>query len=62
MIEVSLGSSWPKDSLRMEALGFPDPVGPEIGKNQKNIFDKYFLRQKNIVLWKKSFLNYEIFQ
>ena len=35
MIEVSLGSSWPKDSLRMEASGFPEPVGPEIQKNGK---------------------------
>ena len=34
-IEVSLDSSWPKDSPRMEASGFPEPVGPEIGKNEK---------------------------
>ena len=43
-IEVSLDSSWPKDSPWMEASGFPEPVGPEIGKKRKNIFDIHFLR------------------
>ena len=33
MLEVSLGSSWLKDSPRMEAPGFPEPDGAEIWKN-----------------------------
>jgi len=48
MLEVSLGSSWPKDSPRMEASGFPEPAGPEIRKNQKKVFDKYFLCPKKL--------------
>ena len=48
MLEVSLVSSWPKDSPRMEASGFPEPVGPEIRKNRKNVFDKYFLCPKKL--------------
>ena len=54
MIEVALDSSWYKDSPSMEAPGFPEPVGPEIPKNRKNVFDKYFLRPKNIVLLHKD--------
>ena len=46
MLEVSLDSSCLKDSPRMEAQGFPEPDGAEI---QKNVFDKYFLRPKNLV-------------
>ena len=45
MLEVSLVSSWPKDSPRMEASGFPEPVGPEI---RKNVFNKYFLCPKKL--------------
>ena len=52
MLEVSLGSSWPKDSPRMEASGFPEPRGPEIPKNRKNVFNKYFLHSKKITLSK----------
>ena len=44
-LEVSLCSSWPKDSPRMEASGFPEPVCPEI---RKNVFDKYFLCSKKL--------------
>ena len=36
MLEVSLDASWPKDLPRMEASGFPEPVGPEIGKTEKS--------------------------
>ena len=46
MFEVSLGSSWPKDLPRMEAFGFPEPADPQIRKNRKNVFDKYFLCPK----------------
>ena len=49
MLEVSLGSSWSKDSPRLEAPGFLEPVGPEIRKNRKNVFNKYFLHPKNLV-------------
>ena len=35
MLEVSLGSSWPKDLPRMEAPSFLEPVGPEIPKNRE---------------------------
>ena len=49
MFEVSLDSSWPKDSPSCEAPGFPEPAGPEIRKNRKNVFDKYFLHPKNLV-------------
>ena len=52
MLEVSLGSSWPKDPPRYEASGFPEPGGPEISKNWKNLFDKYFLHPKNVVIEK----------
>ena len=38
MLDVSLGSSWPKDPPSCEASGFPEPVGPEIPKNRKNVF------------------------
>ena len=55
MFEVSLGSSWPKDPPRCEASGFPEPAGPEIPKNRKNVFDKYFLHPRNIVLSKNLF-------
>ena len=46
MFEVSLDSSWPKDSPSCEAPGFPEPASPEIRKNR---FDKYFLHPKNLV-------------
>ena len=49
-IEVLLDSSWSMDLPSMEAPGFPGPAGPEIRKNRKNVFDKYFLCPKNIVL------------
>ena len=37
-IEVALDSSWPKDLPSCEAPGFPEPAGPEIRKNRKNVF------------------------
>ena len=46
MLEVSLGSSWPKDSLRMDRSGVPEPAGPEI---LNNFFELYFLHPKNLV-------------
>ena len=49
MFEVSLDSSWPKDSPSCEAPGFPEPAGPEIRKNRKNVFNKYFLHPKKLV-------------
>ena len=58
MIEVSLGYSWPMDSPRMEASGFPEPVGPEIQKKWKNIFDKYLLHPKKKVLQELSGTQY----
>ena len=45
MFEVSLDSSWPKDSPSCEAPGFPEPASPEI---RKNVFDKYFLCPKKL--------------
>ena len=39
MLEVPLSSSWP----RIEASGFPDPVGPEI---RKNVFESTSSIQK----------------
>ena len=62
MVEVSLGSSWPKDPPSCEASGFPEPVGPEIPKNRKNVFDKYFLCTRNIVLPKISLSNLTFFK
>ena len=50
MFEVSLNSSWPKDSPRMDRSGFPEPAGPEIRKNRKNVFNLYFLHPKKIVI------------
>ena len=60
MFEVSLDSSWPKDSPSCEAPGFPELADPEIGKNRKNVFHKHFLRSKNIALSNKYFRNFAI--
>ena len=60
MIEVSLGYSWSMDSPRMEASGFPEPVGLEIQKKRKNIFDKYLLHPRKIVLQELSGNQYHI--
>ena len=46
MVEVSLGSSLPKDPPRCEASGFLEPADQEIRKNRKNVFDEYFLCPK----------------
>ena len=38
IFEVSLNSSWPKDSPRMDRSGFPEPAGLKIRKNQIKVF------------------------
>ena len=46
------------DSPRMEASGFPEPVGTEIQKKTGKRFDKYLLHPKKKVLQELSGTQY----